>query len=252
MIAPERRKFILSSLNTRGVVSLKELAGELGVAEITVRRDIEKLELEGKLKRVQGGAASLEESDGAELTMKQKMPIHASEKEIVAGYAAGLVQDGDSVFLDGGTTIVPLANILMQRRINIVTYNTMFLARNLNPVAQVFLIGGEYLPYYGMNVGLIAQDLLRQFFFDKAFFGCAGVDLDHQAVCSTEMQSLAMKRIALEQATHNYLLMDSSKFSAKGLMRVCDVSRFDAIVCDRYTGRPGQRPENLIAVSENS
>jgi len=252
MIAPERRKFILSSLNTRGVISLKELAAELGVAEITVRRDIEKLELEGKLKRVQGGAASLEEPDGAELTMRQKVLIHAREKEIVAKYAAGLVQDGDSVFLDGGTTILPLAHILLQRRVNIVTYSTMFLSKIVNPAAQVFLVGGEHLPYYGMNVGSIAQDLLRQFFFDKAFFGCAGIDLERQTVCSTEMQSLAMKRIALEQATVSYLLMDSSKFSAKGLMRICDVSRFEAIVCDRYVGRPDQRPENLIAVSEEN
>ncbi len=241
---------ILSSLNARGVISLKDMAAELGVAEITVRRDIEKLEMEGRLKRVQGGAASLEESDGAELTMRQKTSIHAGEKEIVAKYAAGLVQDGDSVFLDGGTTIVPLAAALLQRRINIITYNTMFLSKNPHPVAQIFLIGGEYLPHYGMNVGLIAQDLLRQFYFDKAFFGCAGVDLEQQVVCSTEMQSLAMKRIALEQATHRYLLMDSSKFSTKGLMRVCQVSRFDAVVCDRYTGSPAQRPENLVAVEE--
>ena len=111
---------ILSSLNARGVISLKDMAAELGVAEITVRRDIEKLELEGRLKRVQGGAASLEESDGAELTMRQKTSIHAGEKEIVAKYAAGLVQDGDSVFLDVGTTIVPLAAALLQRRINII------------------------------------------------------------------------------------------------------------------------------------
>lgn len=250
MIASERRRHILSSLNSRGVISLKDMAAELSVAEITVRRDIEKLEAEGKLKRVQGGATSLEDPDGAELTMKQKLPIHTAEKAIVAGYAANLVQDGDTVFLDGGTTMMPLAVLLMQRHVNIVTYNTMFLAKNANPAARIFLIGGEYSPHYEMNVGLIAQDLLKQFYFDVAFFGCSGVDLEKQTVCSTEMQSLAMKRVALEQATKKYLLMDSSKFTMKSFMRVCSITQFDAVVCDKYVGRPELRPENLIVVSE--
>lgn len=246
MIASQRRKTILQALSARGIISLKDMAAELGVAEITVRRDVEKLEQEGRLKRVQGGAASLEEPEGAELTMHQKRSVHAGEKEIVAQYAAALVQDGESVFLDGGTTIVPLAALLLKRRVNIITYNTLFLTLNANPLAQIFLVGGEFLPYYGMNVGLMAQDVLRQLYFDKAFFGCAGMDLEQRAVCSTEMQSLAMKRIALEQTDHRFLLMDSSKFSSKGLMRVCEISRFDAVICDRYTGAPELRPENLV------
>lgn len=246
MIASERRKTILQSLNSRGIVSLKEMAEELGVAEITVRRDVEKLEQEGRLKRVQGGAASLEESESAELTMRRKASIHVKEKETVARYAAALVEDGDTVFLDGGTTIIPLAEILLKRYINIVTYNTMLLSLNPNPVAKVFLVGGEFLPYYGMNVGLMAQDQLQQMYYGKAFFGCAGVDLEQQAVCSTELQSLAMKRIALERADKSYLLMDSSKFASKGLMRICAVSRFETVICDRYTGASELRPENLV------
>ena len=93
MIASERRRYILNALNLRGVISLKDTARELGVAEITVRRDFEKLESEGKLKRVQGGATSLEELDGAELTMTSKLPMHMHGKEAVAQYAADLVRD---------------------------------------------------------------------------------------------------------------------------------------------------------------
>ena len=75
MIAYERRKIILQTLSSKGVVSLKELASKLDTSEITIRRDIEKLEAEGKLRRVQGGAASLEEAEEAELTMKQRLPL---------------------------------------------------------------------------------------------------------------------------------------------------------------------------------
>lgn len=252
MIASERRRMILSSLNSRGIISLKDMASELGVAEITVRRDVEKLEQEGKLKRVQGGAASLDESDGAELTMQKRTAIHAKEKAAIAQYASSLVQEGESVFLDGGTTMVPLAAILLKRNVNIITYNTMLLSLSTNPVAHIFLVGGEFVPYYRMNVGLMAQDQLRQLYFNKAFFGCVGIDLAQQTVCSTEMQSISMKRIALQQAEHSYLLLDSSKFGSKGLMRVCETSQFEAVICDRYTGPAENRPANLLSVEEES
>ena len=109
MIAYERRKFILQTLSSKGVVSLKELALKLDTSEITIRRDIEKLEAEGKLRRVQGGAASLEEAEEAELTMKQRLPIRMDVKSRIAAFAASRVQNGETVFLDAGTTMVPLA-----------------------------------------------------------------------------------------------------------------------------------------------
>ena len=146
MLAFTRRTFILEALDKKGVVSLKETAKELGVAEITVRRDFEKLEAEGKLKRIQGGAATLDDPDGAELTMSRKLPQHITAKEKVALAAASLVQDGESIFIDGGTTMIPLASDLCKRRIRIVTHNTMLLSRMKNPVAQIILIGGEYMP----------------------------------------------------------------------------------------------------------
>ena len=230
MIAFTRRAFILDCLGTKGVISLKETAKELGVAEITVRRDFEKLESEGKLKRVQGGAASPDNPDGAELTMSSKLPQNTAEKEKAALIAADLVKDGESVFIDGGTTMIPLASILCKRRIRIVTYNTMVLQKVLSPAAQVIMIGGEYMPYYNMNVGPIAQEMLKQFYFDRAFFGCAGVNTQQQIVYTTEHESLNMKRIAMENAKKNYLLIDSSKFSKQGFLKLCGTERFDAII----------------------
>ncbi|MCL2588662.1 MAG: DeoR/GlpR family DNA-binding transcription regulator, partial [Oscillospiraceae bacterium] len=142
MIAFARKTYILDSLAAKGAISLKETAKELGVAEITVRRDFEKLEAEGKLKRVQGGAAILDDPDGAELTMISKLPQHTAEKEKAAQYAAALVQDGENIFLDGGTSLIPLASILCKRRIRIVTHNTLILQQVSNPVAEIILIGG--------------------------------------------------------------------------------------------------------------
>lgn len=251
MIASERRRFILESLNSKGVISLKDTARDLGVAEITVRRDFEKLEAEGKLKRVQGGATALDDLQGAELTMSQKLPIHMHEKEIVAAYAAELVQDGDCVFIDGGTTMLPFAAALMRKNVRIITYNTMILKKATKPNARIFLIGGEYLPHYNMNVGPIAQDMLKQFYFDSAFFGCAGVDLGQQMAYTTETESLVMKRIAMENAKRNYLLVDSTKFSTKGFLKLCETSQFDSIICNACSPEE-PLPENLYIIPDSA
>ena len=246
MIASERRRFILAALSHRGVISLKDVTRELGVAEITVRRDLEKLEGEGKLKRVQGGAMSPEdEPEGAELTMAKKMPENMREKQQLAQYAAGLVSPGDCVFIDGGTTMLPLAVLLCARAVTIVTYSTMLLPRVAKPTAKIILIGGEYLPHYNMNLGSMAQDMLRQFHFDRAFFGCAGIDADQQVVYTTEHESMAMKRIAMENTAESHLLVDSSKFRKHGFLKLCGTAGFTSIITDDIPDGVAA-PENVI------
>ncbi|HML46200.1 MAG TPA: DeoR/GlpR family DNA-binding transcription regulator [Clostridia bacterium] len=250
MIASERRRYILETLGSKGVIILKDTTRELGVSEITVRRDFEKLEADGKLKRVQGGATALEDPDGAELTMIGKLPQDMDKKEAVAAFAASMVEEGESVFIDGGTTMVPLAALLMKKRIRIITYNTLLLPKAAHPSAQIIIIGGEYLPYYNMNLGPLAQDMLKQFYFDRAFIGCSGIDLAQRKVYLTEPGSLSMKRIAMENAKKNYLLVDASKFSKRGFLQLCDLDRFDAVLADSFN-QEGPMPENIRVPNEN-
>ena len=248
MIASERRRFILTGLNEKGIIGLKETARELGTSEITIRRDFEKLEKEGKLKRVQGGAAledSLNGADGAELTMSKKIPLNQREKEKIAKYAADQVPDGACVFVDGGTTMLPLMNFLAQKRITIVTYSTLALGKLINPLAEIIVIGGKYLPYYNMNVGLLAQDMLSKFFFDIAFIGCASVDLMQKAVYLSEIEGQQIKRIAMECAKKSYLLADASKLGKRGFFKLEDFTAFEAIICDEIDSDM-KFPDNMI------
>lgn len=247
MIASERRKRILESLNAKGIISLKETARELGISEITARRDFEKLENEGKLKRVQGGATLEGAEDGAELTMNKKMLLNIREKEVVAKYGAGLVEDGSCIFVDGGTSMLPLFQLLSRRSVMIVTYNTIALKKIVNPVAEMVIIGGKYQAHYDMNVGPLAQDMLRHFSFDAAFLGCSGVSLAQRAAYTAEMESHAMKRIAMEVSLKNYLLMDSSKFSKRGFFKLADFSEFEAVITDSFE-TDEILPENFILV----
>ena len=255
MIAIERKRYILKCLNEKGIINLKEIAKELEISEITARRDFEKLENEGKLKRVLGGATLNDDQDkgidGAELTMKEKKMLHKREKELVAEYAAQFVKDDDSVFLDAGTSMVPLMRILEKRKIKIVTYNELLIPGLNNPVADIFVVGGQHRSYYNINVGPVAQDVLKQFYFNKAFIGCSGLDLSQQMVYTTEMESLLMKKIALENADETYLLVDHSKIGRKNYLKLAETTAFTSIISDS----PGdddlyEYPKNVIFVQQ--
>ena len=247
MIASERRRFILDKLSVRGILSIRETARELQISEITVRRDFEKLEIEGKLKRVHGGAALENGEDSAELTMRKKTMLNIQEKQRVAEYAKSLVIEGDCVFLDGGTTMLPLAEILSKMRITIVTYNILALKELLFSEAELVMIGGRYIPSYNINVGPVAQDMLKQFSFNAAFLGCSGVDLPRKTIYTAEMESLAMKRIAMENALKSYLLIDSSKFNKRGFFKVSEFQEFEAVICDTFEP-PEPLPDSFILV----
>lgn len=245
MIASERRREILSELNQRGIVSIHDIAQKLGVSEITIRRDFLKLEEEGKLKRVLGGASTLDEEEAAEPTMSQRMFTYLDEKKVIGNCAADLVKDGECIFLDAGTTVLPLADILLGKNIKIVTYNTLLLGRSKvrSGRAEIILIGGVYRPSYDMNIGIIAQNTLKDFYFDIAFFSCSGIDVEKKAVFTTEDESLQMKKIAMENAGRKVLLADHHKLESRGFLRIGNTDDFDEIIIDR--GKNQKYPANI-------
>lgn len=253
MIASERRRHIIKVLNEKGIVNLKDIATQLNISEATVRRDFEKLEKDGRLKRVLGGATLVDNlfysSDSAELTMKEKMlsNINMDKKNQVAKYASQYVKDGDCVFIDGGTTLVPLIDYLACKKIKIVTYNHLIISKIKNPIAEIFIVGGVYLPYYSMSVGPIAQDVLMHFHFDHAFIGCAGIDLSENIAYTTEIESLTMKNIAMKNTKHSYLLIDSTKFEARGFYKFNSLDSFDYVICNNFSN-DDNFPKNFILV----
>lgn len=248
VIASERRVYIMNCLNNKGIVNLKDIAKELQISEITVRRDFEKLENAGKLKRVQGGAALEGALDDAELTMRQKLSLNASAKEKVAALAAEYVKDGDCVFLDGGTSVALLIDLLASRRIKIVTYNQLIVRKLIQPIAEIIVVGGRFMPHYSMNVGPLAQEMLRQFHFNVAFLGCSGIALDDSVAYTTEMESMVMKHIAIENAESSVLMLDASKVQKRAFLQFAELNAFDHIICDTFTSDL-PIPDNMILVN---
>lgn len=233
MLATERRMYIMRLLNEKSIVSLKEIAAALDASEVTVRRDLEKLEGAGKLKRIPGGAALEDYLDSAEMTMQEKSSLHSDAKQMVAKRAAELARPGMCVFLDGGTSVAPMMDYLKGLELTIVTYNQLALRKLVNPVASIHIIGGQYLPHYGMNVGPEAQEQLQRYHFDAAFLGCSGVVLEQNMSFVTNMDSLMMKKLAMENSERKILLLDDSKFQKPSFFKFVPLEAFDLILCNR-------------------
>lgn len=252
MIASERRLYILRALNDRGVVNLKEIARELNTSEATIRRDMEKLEAEGKLVRVLGGATVHNGEDSLvnniKLTMRSKAGIMQAEKAAVAKAAAEMVKDGETVFLDCGTSIAPVADWLLSRPVRIVTYSTLILQRP-GPKTNLILMGGEYRESHNMLTGALAEQMLKQLYFDHAFIGCYGVSLSEGKCFQRDVASTNMKRIGIANAKHSYLLLDDSKLEKHGLFSFTQMDTFDRIFCNvPGEGELPEGPENLYWV----
>lgn len=247
MIASERRLFIRRNLEEKGIISLKEIARELGIAEITVRRDFEKMEEDGLLKRVQGGAMLEDMTETAELTMERKGSINNSAKAKVAEYAASLVKNGDCVFIDAGTSAAHMVDYLVKKHINIVTYNELVVKKLAKPIlADIYMVGGKYVPGFSMFAGAVAQESLKEYHFDHAFMGCTSVDVKDRTAYATDADSLAMKKIAMENAAHHYLLLDVSKLERRAFLRFASTNEFDQVICDQDgTVNPKDFPENF-------
>ena len=252
MLAPERSRYIISQLNSKGIINLKDVAKELNTSEATVRRDFEKLEKEGKLTRVTGGAKLNDSLDGgynsnAELTMRAKKFLNYDAKVRSARAASETIKDGECVFIDGGTSTAVMAKYVEKRQIIIVTHSELFVQSISNPAAKVFLVGGEYLPHYGMNVGDLTRQMLSHFHFDRAFISCSSVDMNEGFAYTNELDTLAIKTFAIENSDRSFLLIDSSKLNKKGFCKLDSLANFEKIYCNECA-ELSKPPENFQLV----
>ena len=240
MLSAERKLYILKKLESEQTIQVKQIAKELHVSESSIRRDLLELDDENKVDRIYGGAVKKERerilTDEAEIKMMERMSIHYDKKLRICKAASTLVEDGECVFLDGGTSIVPMIHFLSSRPIKIVTNNHLIVQNVQNPKAKIIVIGGEFNTKYRMSEGNEAQNMLRLYNFDRAFIGCAGVNLGMKKAFTAEMATRELKRIAMELSNHNYLLIDDSKLHVKGFCTFAQLDEFEDVFINRTTG----------------
>ena len=165
--------------------------------------------------------------------MRTKKSLNYDAKLRVARAASESIQDGECIFIDGGTSTALLAKFVEKRNIVIVTHSELFVRSLNNPTARIYLVGGQYLPHFEMNVGELATQMISHFHFDRAFVGCSSADLSEDIAYTNELDTLAIKTFAIENSDRAYLLVDSSKLNKKGFCRLGALSSFEKVYCNK-------------------
>ena len=234
-LARERRLEILSQLEEKGSVRVTALAESFGVAEETIRRDLDRLSHEGQLARTHGGALSIR-SDRFDLPLAVRRNSRAREKRSIAQQALSHIQPNDVIALDASTTVLELACLLPDEPLTVITYS-LDAARVLidRPQIQVVCVGGELDAKSVCLLGPVAEANLRQFSISKVFFSCKGVDLE-RGYSEAATTHASIKSLLLQLAERSYLMADHSKFGVRSMAYFGGLSDANVVITDEQAG----------------
>lgn len=225
---------ILDVLKSEGNASTKYLSGILQVSEATIRRDI--IELTGNdyfpTERVHGGVIYSLEKTGLEPMFNIKLSQFVEEKKKIAKLAINLVEDGDTLILDSGTTAYYFASELVKKKgLKIVTVDVKIAEKFARyPNIQTILIGGVVRAGYFSIGGEIANRYLSEFRVDKGFLTTDGWDLN--GTYNSSMFEVGIKRSIIQSSMKNFLMADHDKYGKIALIKVVNIEKFDAIITD--------------------
>ena len=230
MLAETRRRLLLELITRQGFATLEELVKTSGVSESTVRRDLEVLDLAGSVKRTHGGAVFSGEVR-AMPALEDRVAAATAEKQAIGRATAALVEDGESVLLDGGTTTLEVARALSGRPIQVVT-NSLPIAQLLaaSPKTDLILIGGYVYPRTGVALGPMAIAAMQGIRVRKAVLGAGGVVAD--GVYNSNLLLVETERQMMSCGQEVVIVADHTKFGRLTLSKLCGLDEVDRLVTD--------------------
>jgi DeoR/GlpR family transcriptional regulator of sugar metabolism len=237
MLVETRRKRLLDLVSRQGFATLDQLIRALGVSESTVRRDLEALDLAGTVKRTHGGAVYSGELR-AMPAFEDRTKAAAEEKRSIGRATALLIEDGETVLLDGGTTTLEVARALQGRRLQVVT-NSLPIAQLLasSQETDLILIGGYVYPRTGVAMGPLAVATMQGIRVRKAILGAGGIVAD--GIYNSNLLLVETERQMMACAGEVLIVADRSKFGRLALARLCGLEEVQRVVTD-----PGVAPED--------
>jgi len=245
LLTEERLLSIRALLEERGAVHVGELMLRLGASRETVRRDLAELERLGVLRRVHGGAVSLGQRAALEPAFTTRKVSSPREKRAIARVAAGLIGDGESVYLDVGTTVLEVARVLSGRQLSVVTNSVLAALATLHtPGSTVILLGGLLRRGDRSVSGSETLRGLASHYVDTAIIGAGGIQRE-KGLTDYHVEEAAVRREAIARASKVIAVADHTKFGMTGLAAVCPIDRIDYLVTDW-----GAPQETLAALRE--
>lgn len=230
MLAEERRQRLLALISRRGFATLEELVESLGVSESTVRRDLEVLDQSGAIKRTHGGAVCSGEVR-AMPALEDRATTMLSEKRAIGQAAAALLNDEDTVLLDGGTTTLEVARALVGRPVQVVT-NSLPIATLLaaSKETDLILIGGYVYPRTGVAMGPLSIATMQGIRAHKVIMGAGGIVAE--GVFNSNSLLVETERQMMRCGQEIIVVADHSKFGKLSLSRLCGLDEVHRLVVD--------------------
>jgi DeoR family fructose operon transcriptional repressor len=230
MLVETRRRRLLDLITRQGYATLDELVRVMGVSESTIRRDLESLDLSGSIKRTHGGAIYPGEVRSMP-AFDDRTATAAAEKRAIGVCAASLLEDGDTVLLDGGTTTMEVAKALVGRRLQVVT-NSLPIAQLLASSQQtdLILIGGYIYPRTGVALGPLAIASMQSIRVRTAILGAGGIV--PEGIFNSNSLLVETERQMMSCGQEVMIVADRTKLGRLALARLCGLDEVDHIVVD--------------------
>jgi DeoR/GlpR family transcriptional regulator of sugar metabolism len=232
MLIAERHSKIMARLADSGKVVVTDLSSEFGVSEVTIRRDLAILEKQGLIQRTHGGAVSSVKSR-FELSFEQKSRRNIEEKVGIGEKALALIEDGDTIMLDSGTTTYQLAKLLGSKKDLTVITNSINMVPELSVIPNIILIvlGGLYKPATGAAIGPLTTRYMEDMHVDKFFIGCNAITING-GLMTADINDAETRRAMINSAAQVIVLADSSKFGKTSFISVAPIGQIDVVISD--------------------
>ncbi|MDU8924883.1 DeoR/GlpR family DNA-binding transcription regulator [Pasteurellaceae bacterium LIM206] len=231
MIPAERQQALLNLISHKNIVSINTLVETLGVSHMTIRRDIQKLEQEGKVISVSGGVQLLERLS-VEPTHDDKSLQRQEQKQRIGESAIAFIPLNTTVYLDAGTTTLEIAKHLIDREDLLVVTNDFVIANYLmmHGKGNIIHVGGTILKSNRSSVGELAAQFIRQLSIDVAFISTSSWNL--KGITTPDENKIPVKRAIVQSSNKNILVSDSSKYGKVATFLVYPLTTFNQIICD--------------------
>ncbi len=232
MKVSDRHQFILDCLKQSQYVDVTYLKTVLNVSEMTIRRDLARLEEEEFLLRVHGGARRIP-SHKFEAPLDSRILENAAAKNAIGKYAAGLVENGDVITLDSSSTTYNMVKYLQDKNITIITNNiSVALGFAESKTVEVILLGGRMRKSSLYIYGYDMLEMMKKYNTDKAFFSSTSLDVQH-GLTNVNIDEGEAKKAMIASANELYLLMDASKFGSKAYYLVTPMDKLQNIITNQ-------------------
>lgn len=236
MHAEERERLILSAMEPHGFVAYRDLEAALSASPATIRRDLTRLEEQGRIVRVHGGAKLPARDEAPALRLAgtpfdQSITLHLAAKQAIGRAAAALVEPGEGVMIDGGTTTLQMCPHLAGLDCQVLT-NSLHIVNALLPQegTRILLPSGTVFREQNIVLAAAGEESMPRFHAPKLFMGAAAIG--PQGVMQADVVLVAAERRLIDRAEQVIVLADASKFTVSSGTIVCGLDEIDVLVTD--------------------